>query len=207
MLDMVLRPSTAVQKAFLNSLRQPDNLLGLVFRFQTYLCKMQSLTVKMEGQRETWHLIASRQEINHRTEMTYNSISPDMQAEAQAKLILLDESTPLSNKSIWGYRGSYLSSFTESPLPTLYQMLSGKSPSFTTTAPLVATWCLHLNNVVEHILKLRFTLKGNELNVQFEGQRAEQYQESPHIIRVTGICNLSRNVTERKLRLGPLNRN
>jgi len=144
-------------------------------------------------------------EFNHQTELTVNSITPDMQAEARAKILLLDQKAAQDvNRFYYMSFGSRIS-IEESPFPALFQQI--KQPgSFRQAVTLVATWYLHMNNIVEHILKLDLQLKGQQLKVQFEGQRSAYYQERPTIIRVTGLCDLSRPVQEQALRLGPVNR-
>lgn len=205
-LELVLLPANAVQRAFLTNLRTGSNLEGIAFRMQTHLCKLQSLHTKTEGRQETWHLTAIRQEMNHRTQITINGISPDQVAIATARLLLLNEIDSMDRPFGWGYGSSSLIEIKTSPFPVLYQLFPQQATAFNKVAPLVATWLLQLSNTVEHILTLKLSLKGKMLKVHFKGQRTPQYQDPPVVIEVEGECDLSQPVTERVLRLAPLKR-
>jgi hypothetical protein len=128
-----------------------------------------------------------------------------MQAEAQARLLLLNQKATEESSPFRYLSSSASAAIKESPFPMLRQQI--KNPAaFQRTASLVGIWFLQLSNTVEHILKLELTLKGKILKVHFEGQRSSRYQETPAIIRVSGTCDLSGPAESGILRLGPLNR-
>jgi hypothetical protein len=192
-LTLVLHASTPVQRAFLTSLRQSNTLTSISYGLQTFMCKMQSIQTKTEKNQETWHLQAIIQEFNRRTEMTINGITPDMQAQTRARLLLLNELAPKDTNPFWSLGSTVLVEIKESPFPTLYKMLHNQPTAFKKATSLIATWYLQISNTVEHILKLDLSLKGQVLAVRFEGQRSAYFQESPAIIRVEGTCDLSRS--------------
>jgi hypothetical protein len=202
-LEMALRPATPAQVAFLTTLRQSrDGLASVVFRWHSYRCTLQDLHAVTENNRETWHLTAETQELSARTEVTYSNLTPDMQAQARAELLLLNAQPPEQSPMRW-LSSSGLSDLTGSPLPALYQQVGGAAARFKQVAPLVITWFLHFTNTVQHILRLSLTLKGQSLIVDFEGQRDAAHREAPGIVRVKGTCALA-GATEKVVLLGPI---
>jgi len=202
-LEMALRPATPAQVAFLTTLRQSrDGLASVVFRWHSYRCTLQDLHAVTENNRETWHLTAETQELSARTEVTYSNLTPDMQAQARAELLLLNAQPPEQSPMRW-LSGSGLNDLTGSPLPALYQQVGGSAIRFKQVAPLVITWFLHFTNTVQHILRLSLTLKGQGLIVDFEGQRDAAHREAPGIVRVKGTCALA-GATEKVVLLGPI---
>jgi TIR domain len=205
-LEMVLSPANAGQIAFLTTLRQAnhDPLASVVFRFQTYFCKLRDLDSITENNRENWHLHADLQTRHASTEITYNSITPDMQAQGRAELLLLNTQPHEQNQSRWFSGSGLLTDVAGSPFPALYKHVNGQAALFKQAAPLIATWFLHLTNTVQHILKLTLTPKGQNLTVSFEGQRdAASHNQLPTTIRVAGTCSLT-SATDGQLLLGPL---
>lgn len=203
-LVMTLRPSAAAQVAFLATLRQSrDGLASVVFGQHTYRCTLRELHAVTEQGRDTWHLTADTQELGMRTELTYSSLTPDMQAQARAELLLLNTHPPEQSPLRWLSGSGLLSEITDSPLPALYQQVGSQPARFKQVAPLVLTWFLHFTNTVQHILKLSLTLKGNNLTVDFEGQREAAHREAPTVLRVKGTCSLTATDQQRLL-LGPV---
>lgn len=203
-LSLTFQSPTPAQRSFLLSLRQYDNLASIAYSKQTYPCKLELLRLETEGTRETWYLDAIVGEINLRPEVTFNRITPNMQAQIRARVLLLDEASP-GNGPIFMGMGSYLE-IRESPFPALYQLLSKQPDVFNEAAKLIATWYLQIGCIVEYILELELSLKGQVMTVKFEGKRRARHDEPPAVIRVEGTCDLSRPVATRTLRLGPLNR-
>ncbi len=203
-LSLTLHSTTPAQRSFLISLRQYENLSSIVFRDQTYPCTLKSLQSKTEGIQETWHLDATIGQLNPRTEYTLNRITPEMQAQIRARVLLLDEASS-NDRALFMGIGSYLE-IKESPFPVLYQLLGKQPAAFNRAAKLIATWYLQMSDTVEHIVKLNLSLKGQSMSVVFEGKRRAGHDEPPAVIRVEGTCDLSRPVATRTLRLGPLNR-
>lgn len=202
-LEMALRPATPAQVAFLTTLRQSrDGLASVVFRWHSYRCTQQDLHAVTENNRETWHLTADTQELSARTEVTYSNLTPDMQAQARAELLLLNAQPPEQSSMRW-LSGSGLGDLAGSPLPALYQQVRGSAARFKQVAPLVITWFLHFTNTVQHIMHLSLTLKGQDVAVDFEGQRDAAHREAPGIVRVKGTCALA-GATEKAVLLGPI---
>jgi hypothetical protein len=129
-LSLVLKPSTSVQRAFLSSLSQNDTLAGVVCGTRTYLCRLQSLDTRTEGNQESWHLEAARQEIRTGTEITINGINPDMQAEAQARLLLLNQKATEESSPFRYLSSSASAAIKESPFPMLRQQIKNPAPFF-----------------------------------------------------------------------------
>ena len=97
--------------------------------------------------------------------------------------------------------------FGESPLPALYQQVNKKIALFNELAPLIITWYLQVNSLIEHVPRLTFSLKGSQLTVRFSGQRSVQYQQDlTATIKVEGVCDLSKQPEEKALLLGPISR-
>nr|GEV99656.1 AAA ATPase, putative [Tanacetum cinerariifolium] len=175
-LELALRPATPAQVAFLSTLRQSrDGLASVVFRWHSYRCTLQELNAVTENRRETWHLTADTQELNARTEVTYSSLTPDMQAQARAELLLLNTAPPEQSPMRWLAVGN-LGDATASPLPALYQQV-GRSPA-------------------------RFR-QGQSVLVDFEGQREAAHREAPGLIHVKGTCALPDSAKNSVL-LGPI---
>jgi hypothetical protein len=202
-LEMALRPATPAQVAFLTTLRQShDSLASVVFRWHSYRCTQQDLHAVTENNRETWHLTADTQELSARTEITYSNLTPDMQAQARAELLLLNTQPPEQSPMRW-LSGSGLSDLAGSPFPALYQQVSGSATRFKQVAPLVITWFLHFTNTVQHIMRLSLTLKGQNVVVDFEGQRDAAHRDAPGIVRVKGACALG-GASATAVLLGPI---
>ncbi|QJD81545.1 toll/interleukin-1 receptor domain-containing protein [Spirosoma rhododendri] len=205
-LTVSLNATTSQQRAFLTSLRQQNQLKSIVLGLQTYVCTDVDIHQQTEGTKETWHLTASVQALARKAQITFSAVTPDMQAEAQAKLLLLN--TPLPNDQSYPYRLTSLAApFTASCFPALFSQLSKQQALFKQAAPLIATWFLQMNNIVEHILLLSLTLKGKVLDVHFKGQRSTQYpQEKPAVVEIKGKCDLSKSEGADLIKLGPVNR-
>jgi hypothetical protein len=203
-LTLAIKATNTQQQAFLTSLRNTDQLSVVVLGFQTYQCKNATVQVKTEGAQETWHIKTTLQQQNLRAQVTFSSITPDMQAESRARLLLLDE--PISVDQLYYRHMNMLIDFESSPFPALYQHFKKQAEPFKQAAALIATLLLQINNIVEHILKLELSLKANILTVRFEGQRSAQYQEKPAILKINGTCHLLKPVSEKALQLGPLSR-
>lgn len=202
-----LRPTQPEQRAFLATLRQRTDLSSVVVGAQTYQCRQISLTTVTEGSTESWHLQAAYQVPGARTEITYNGISPTVQAEARASLLLLDERPVDDHRtSLWNLN-SGMTEVSGSPLPQLYQHLNRQTARFNQLAPLVAAWFLQFSNTVEHILRLEIELKNGQLTVRFSGKQPVQYHAQPaSIIKVEGKTKLGTPSEKGPLRLGPLRR-
>ncbi|WP_223654172.1 toll/interleukin-1 receptor domain-containing protein [Hymenobacter psoromatis] len=203
-LEMALLPATSSQVAFLTTLRQSsrDGLASLVFRGHSYRCTQQDLHAVTENNRETWHLTADMQELLAHTEVTYSNLTPDMQAQVRAELLLLNSQPPEQSPMRW-LSNSGFTDLTASPLPALFQQVRSSPARFKQVAPLVITWFLHFTNTVQHIKRLILTLKGRNLVIDFEGQRDAVHREAPIIIRVKGNCSLG-GATENAVLLGPV---
>ncbi|PRY22724.1 TIR domain-containing protein [Spirosoma oryzae] len=205
--SLELKLTTVAQRTFVASLRQSDNLAGIVFRSQTYSCKSQDIQMRTIGTKETWHLTASIKPANRSAEITYSSITPDQQAEIRARLLLLDE-LPTTNQSPFGFMSAITQiNGGQSPLPALYQQLNKESVVFKQAAPLILTWFLQTHAVIDNIHKLTLMLKTDRLTVRFEGERNSQYQnEPPLLIKIEGVCDLSKAAPIGPLRLYSINR-
>lgn len=166
-LTIVVKVSDASQKAFMTSLLRQANQLGsIVLNEHTYVCRNTEIHTRTEGTQETWHLRTTSQPPNQRAEITYGGVTPNAIAESRMRLLLLNESPP-SDQSYNRYFGSTMTmTFSESPLPALYQQVNKKIALFNELAPLIITWYLQVNNLVEHILRLTFSLKGSQLTVR-----------------------------------------
>lgn len=202
-LTLTLKPSTSQQKAFLTSLRQSNQLSSVVLGEQTHLCSDLEIEQKGQDNQETWHLIMSIQSPSRRAQITFGNVTPDVQAEMQAQLLLLNKSIPIE---LAYYRRSGLTaSFDASPFLNLFHQLS--PALFKQVAPFIACWYLQMNSIVEDILQLTMTLKGKILTVNFKGQRSSQYaNDKPMTIEVRGECDLSKPNNNEPLLLGPVNR-
>lgn len=207
-LTVVIKVASATQKAFMTSLlRQANQLSSIVLNEHTYVCRNTEIHTKTEGTQETWHLRTTPQPPNQRAEVTYSGVTPNAVAESRMRLLLLNEPQPSDQSYNRSFGSSMTMTFSESPLPALYQQVNKKIASFNELAPLVITWYLQVNNLVEHILRLTFSLKGSQLTVRFSGQRSIQYQQDlPATVKVEGICDLSKPSEERALLLGPISR-
>jgi hypothetical protein len=202
-LEMALLPTTPSQVAFLTTLRQSgDGLASVVFRWHSYRCTQQDLHAVTENNRETWHLTANTQELIARTEVTYSNLTPDMQAQARAELLLLNTQSPEQSTMRWFSSGGF-NDLASSPMPTLFRQVGNSPPRFKQVAPLVLTWFLHFTNTVQHILRLSLTLNGRNATVDFEGQRGVAHRDTPVVIRVKGTCSLA-GATESAVLLGPI---
>lgn len=202
-LEMALRPTTASQVAFLTALRQSgDALASVVFRWHSYRCTQQDLHAVTENNRETWNLIADTQELLARTEVTYSNLTPDMQAQARAELLLLNTQPPEQSPMRWLSSGGF-NDLAASPMPALFRQVGSSPARFKQVAPLVLTWFLHFTNTVQHILRLSLTLKGQIVTIDFEGQRDAGHRDAPVTVRVKGICSLA-GATEKAVLLGPI---
>lgn len=202
-LEMALRPATPSQVAFLTTLRQSgDGLASVVFRWHSYRCTQQDLHAVTENNRETWHLTADTQELIARTEVTYSNLTPDMQAQARAELLLLNTQPPEQSPMRWLSSGGF-NDLAASPLPALFRQVGNSPTRFKQVAPLVLTWFLHFTNTVQHILHLSLTLKGQSVSIDFEGQRDAGHRDAPVTVRVKGTCLLA-GATETAVLLGPI---
>lgn len=206
-ISLELHLTTSSQRAFVSSLRQNDNLGSIVFRSQTYICKSQDIQMQTNGTREVWLLKTIIQAISRRVDVTYGLMKPEKQAELNARVLLLDQ-TPANEQSSFGYYSNHTQiNNGHSPLPALYQQLGKQALAFKQIAPLIITWFLQTNNIVEHIHKMTFNLKADNLTVRFEGERSSQHQnESIVTIKVEGICDLSKTISDKPVKLAPLSR-
>lgn len=206
-LDLILQATTAEQRAYLNQLRQRSDLLGFVIGTDTHLARLTELKMQVEGSTQSWHLSAQPTDRPPPTEMTYNGITPAMQAQSRARLLLLNDQNPAGDRGFsWG--GGNLPTPPDSPLLTLYQQVSSNVTEFNRLAPLIATWFLHLTAVVEDILTMKITARGKQARIEFRGRRKRTYDNEPaDEISVSGQLHLQSAVpgTERLL-LGPLRR-
>jgi hypothetical protein len=207
-LAIVLKATDASQKVFLTTLSRQSNQLGsIVLNEHTYICRNTEIHVKTEGTQETWHLKSTLQPLNSRAEITYSGVSPNTVAESRIRLLLLNESPPSDHSYNRYFGSSMMMDFDVSPLPTLYHQLKKQETAFKAIVPLIATWYLQVNNLIEHILKLTFSLKGTQVTIRFSGQRSSQYQTDPMTtIKVDGVCDLSKSSDEKALLLGPISR-
>lgn len=194
-LSMELSTTDPAVRVFLSTVRTKRELAGLVLGLQTYVCSNVEIHQKTEGTKQTWHLQAEVQEPNRRAGVSYNGVTPAMQAEVHARLLLLNEPLPKTG-SPFGFVPLGTLPFDKSPLPALFQQGKRRKAAFEQAAPLVAVWFLQMSGIVEHLLRLSLTLTGNVSKVRFEGQRSGYYGESPISIRVEGTCNLSAGVTD-----------
>lgn len=202
-LELSINQPNAQQRVFLVALRQSSDLSSVVYRSQLHLCSLADIFTDNVGSQETWRLVLTIQKTNPRAEISYGSMSLTMQAEASARLLLLD--TPLPNQSgmfYGGFSSNTSAKFERSPLPTVYRLYNGKAAPFKIAAILICTWYLQINNVVEHILLLSLTMKGDSVTVHFEGKRSNQYQnDDQQFIEIEGTCDLSKSVSNNPLRL------
>lgn len=190
-LRLVLLPTTPIQRAFLASLRSSDELASVVFNLHTFPVRMKQLESKTENKRESWHLEATVHELQKRSEWTINNVTPDMQAQSRAKMLFINESASINDRSNWNFGSNLSTDIKGSPFPTLYQLLNKKVDAFKKIAPLVATWFLHYSNIVEHIILLNLQVKNGVLTVKFEGKRSAYHGEKPVVIKIEGTCDLS----------------
>jgi hypothetical protein len=210
-IQMSLLPEDGKQAASLDALKRAvrGNPLPIAFGTTASIARLQSLEHVVEEGREVWHLIFQAGERGRGGfafgEFNLTSHAPDEIAEMRARRILLDEKLPGSR-----YRGSsnldsqMLESAVrgfqtpiqveDSPFPALYSVLRNNIPIFLAAARLYAILRLLLTNTVEHIHVLDLKMKSEtELSVTFEGERPARYSgEEPYILRLEGICNLTK---------------
>lgn len=203
-LELTISQPTQTQRAFLTSLRQGAVLSSVVYRLKLHLCSLADIFTNNVGSQETWRLVLTLKELTRRPGITYGGISPSTQAQALARLLLLN--TPLPDQSglfFGNFHSNTNAQFDHSPLPSLYRSLNRQSAPFKIAATLVITWYLQINDIVEYILKLSLTMKGSSVTVHFEGKRNTQYQneDQQQNIKIDGTCDLTQDVFANSVKL------
>lgn len=202
-LKAVLLPANARESAFLVELRDGwSKQVFVVYDLNAFSGRIQSLSQRRSGNKDSWTLLAIPEEPAHQMEMAFDNMSADEIAELRARRILLDEKLPKSgrhsdlNDSMLDVfvRGSHVSiEVPRSPLPALYRDLRKDCDLFLAAARLVSVLWLRMSGTIEHVFELDLRFQDDAaLAVRFEGQRRREYRNvEPTIMRVEGSCPLT----------------
>jgi hypothetical protein len=131
-------------------------------------------------------------------EINLGNTSADELAEIRGRRLLLDEKPAQESSDINEVtrevfvRGlESLVRIKRSPFPTLFRQYGDQPEKFLAIGWVYAATMLRLSNVVEHVLRLRLSLTGNTLEVDFAGTRKQVYQNRPpHEVNIKGKCVL-----------------
>jgi hypothetical protein len=127
------------------------------------------------------------------SDVNYNGVSADQQAELRARIVLLDD-----KPSPWAQQDAFLLSFVRGPLeklglkgglfPMLAKSWMGDQVDFLRHARLWAVFYLIEGKVCEHILELSLRPAGNgRVAVRFRGRRPKLYSNTePREVVVEG---------------------
>jgi hypothetical protein len=137
-------------------------------------------------------------------EVSVDGHSADQIAEMRARRILLNEPGPRLADRGGDLNDNMLEMFIQgmstplkvphSPFPGIYAEWKDDPTTFLPTARLTAILWLRLSGAIESVFHLQMELVDSELRVDFEGQRRRRFSnEDPNIIRVSGVCSLSRS--------------
>ncbi len=127
--------------------------------------------------------------------MNGKSLTSDDIAEIQAKILLLNDKSFLSNQDFW--INSIITNcgnmkLEKSIFPDLWTKLNKQKEKFLRIARLSVVYHLKITNIVEHILELKLgPIENNRLSVKFRGKRKKIYMnQEPKTIEFKGDCYL-----------------
>lgn len=187
--------------AAIRTLRQGGQGVALAYGSDAFLGHVKEAQQTRENGEERWRVVFQPRENTPAgilQDIATDGYSGDDIAELRARRILLDEALP-------GRRGQGYDTLDDlvqgvstpiravgSPFRTVYESMGLEdAPSFLAAARLFAVLWLKLSNTVGDIWRLDLALDGKDLQVDFEGQRRKQYENSePATIRVKGTMSL-----------------
>lgn len=208
-MDITLKCNDASDAALIHELsRSSSERVIAVFDTTVVIGRVSDARIKRSGSQQTG-IVQIKSEPSHSNlmEMSFAGISPDKLAELRARRILLNEQLPghQTGSQFDFINHSLLDQFvagfdtplkaTDSPIPKLYERLSGNPALFVAVARLASVMMLSLSNTVELILRLDLRLEGEQLHVDFAGQRTKKFMNvDPPIIEVKGTLDLEKFV-------------
>jgi hypothetical protein len=184
---LTLQPANSTERIFLSSLSQGVGLAGIVFNDHAYACRLREANAQTAGdRRESWHLLADAKAWDTGYDMTFNGVTPEQQAQQKAiRLLLNDQPAENSPRGFFGYADP-LPQGHPAPLFALYHHVQRQHDVFNQYAPLVAAWYLRVNGVVTDILHLTAEARGEQLYIDFAGERQRNPHEPVANIQVKG---------------------
>lgn len=204
---MSLRPADGRQAAVIDNLAHATRRdpLPVAFGMKALYARVSSVKHVVEAGSEVWNVDLVPDEEGPEWDYNMSGYSSEQVAEIRARRILLDEKLPdggryrrpgdlnamMFEETV--ARGGRTFKIPHSPFPSLYASLKEDEGLFLSAARLFAVLELLLTGTVERIHKLELAMReGNQLAVNFEGQRRSEYSnEPPHVLKVEGECDLT----------------
>lgn len=203
---LVLTPESAQDSAGLEALRGSHvRQITVAHGLAAYQGVVESVARSQQGTADRWTIRIRRNDRNRGglgTDMTFNGLTPDAQAEIRARRILLNESVSsgtgnkarLQDMMVEHYVAGeqYGMQITHSPFPELFRALGKDQALFIEAARLSAVMLIRMTNVVSRISRFDMHLESDDqLSIVFEGQRQQIYSNVPATeIRIKGTCSL-----------------
>ena len=164
------------------------------------LCRITDRTHITQAGRSQWDLKLKVEKTDFipSFEINFGNTSSDDLAEKRARRILLnenpsEETRDINKMLIENYTagdGTPIS-IKKSIFPDLFQQYGNNPKRFLGITWVCAVMLLKLSGAVAEVLHLKFSLKGNSLEIDFSGKRKKEYVNRPaYEIRVNGVCDL-----------------
>ena len=202
-----ISPTNSEQEAALRNLQpeQSYNKKQIAYAYQddAAIMQVESVVSKSLKGKTNFILTLSRVSSSQRsssTDINFNGYSADQIAELRARLLLLNETpsihekTHLSQIDSW-VEGVYSNAVNikKNIFPDLWKKRKIPPSIFLSHARLVAVYHLKMSWTVEEILELKLgPINGNGMSVQFRGQRKSPYiNQDPAVIQFKGTCPLN----------------
>lgn len=205
---MSLRPADGRQAPVIDGLARVTQRdpLPVAFGTKAFYGRVSSVKHVVEAGGEVWNVDIVPDEGRPEWDYNMSGYSSEQVAEMRARRILLDEKLPdggvryrrpgdlnamMLEETV--ARGGRTFKVPHSPFPTLYASLKEDRGLFLSAARLFAVLELLLTGTVERIHKLELDIReGNQLAVNFEGQRRSEYSnQPPQVLKVEGVCDLT----------------